>query len=331
MLKPMLIAGAVALTAAAPASPSYRTADTIAGPDGGWDYASVDAAHHRLFVARSTSVTVFDTVTGQVVGTIGQVARGHAALPLPGNRLLVTSGDDDSVRILDVVTGMQRATIAVGDKPDAAILDPVTGHALVMNTAGGSVSEIDVAAMKVVRTIALKPGLEFGQVARRTLFVNNEDANEIETVDLQRGTAGAPIALPGCEAPSGLAHDAASGRLISACANGKAAIVDTRRRRLIALLDIGRGPDAVILDATRRLAFIPCGKDGRLDVLALDGLTGVHKLVSVPTAVGARTGAVDPVSGAIYLPTSAFAAPTSPDGRPTPRPGSFRVLVVRPA
>jgi hypothetical protein len=49
------------------------------------------------------------------------------------------------------------------------------------------------------------------------------------------------------------------------------------------------------------------------------------------TQVGARTGAVDPATGAIYLPTAQFDPPATAGGRPTPRPGTFELLVLTPA
>ncbi|PMU93282.1 YncE family protein, partial [Pseudomonas sp. GP01-A4] len=87
------------------------------------DYARTDDDGTHLYVARGTSVTVVDLATGKV-SSIGNVQRGHAAVPLPGGALLVTSGTDGTVRVLDPATGTESATIAVGKKPDAAILDP---------------------------------------------------------------------------------------------------------------------------------------------------------------------------------------------------------------
>ncbi|TCM20648.1 YVTN family beta-propeller protein [Novosphingobium sp. PhB165] len=321
---------ALLTTAAAPAAPApqYRLDGAIAGPDGPWDYARVDSTAHRLYVARGGAVTVADLASGGNASSIGEVQRGHAVLPLAGGRLLVTSGTDGTVRFLNAADGHELAKVPVGKKPDAAILDADGSHAFVMNSDSGSVSVLDTAAMRVLRTIPVKPGLEYAATDGATLFINDEDLGEVETVDLARGVAGKPIALPGCEGPTGLALDSKHGRLISACANGKAAIVDAKARKLVALVDIGQGPDAVILDAARGLAFVPCGKDGVLDIVSLQSFTRVGR---VKTEVGARTGALDPETGNIYLPTARFAAPTQAGGRPAAVPGSFHILVVRPA
>ena len=118
--------------------------------------------------------------------------------------------------------------------------------------------------------------------------------------------------------------------MISACANGKAALVDARAGKLIRLIDIGQGPDAVILDAARRKAFIPCGRDGALTVIDLDAAGGATVSGSVPTAKGARTGALDPTDGTLYLPTADFGAAPAGGGRPQAVAGSFRVIAVSP-
>jgi hypothetical protein len=180
----------------------------------------------------------------------------------------------------------------------------------------------------VVRTITLKPGLEFGVAGPgNMLFVNNEDANEIETANLATGLVGAPIAMAGCEGPSGLALDTKNHLLISACANGKAAVVDIKTRREVGLLDIGKGPDAVLLDEARGLAFIPCGQSATLIVISLAAHPAV--VATVATEKGARAGAVDPRDGTIYLPTAHFEPPATPGARPAAIPGTFHVLMVK--
>jgi YVTN family beta-propeller protein len=327
--KMLLSLTALLLTAAAPAAPTYTVSGAIAGPDGSWDYARVDPVAHRLYVARGNAVTAVDLASGTVT-SIGDVQRGHAVVPLAGGHLLVTSGDG-TVRILNAADGRQIASLAVGKKPDAAILDASGARAFVMNSASGSVSVIDMAAIRVTRTIMLRPALEYAALAGTTLFINNEDLGELETIDITTGKPGKAITLTGCEGPTGLGYDSQHGRLISACGNGKAAIVDAKAHKLLALLDIGKGPDAVIMDEARGLAFVPCGEDGVLDILSFVSPRGVTRVGRIRTEPGARTGAVDPATGTIYLPTARFGPPEHPGERPAAIPGSFHILVVKPS
>jgi YVTN family beta-propeller protein len=322
------LAALLAATAAAASTPKYSVTGSIVGPDGGWDYARVDPATNHLFVARGDSVTAVDLATGKVT-SFGEIQRGHAAVPLPGGRLLVTSGNDGTARFFDA-DGKQIASVAVGKKPDAAITDASGKRAFMMNSDSGDISVIDTEAMRVTQTITAKQALEFPALVGETLFVNNEDLHELEVIDLASGKMGQPIAMDGCEGPTGLGFDAKNNRLISACGNGKAAIVDTKARKLTALVDICKGPDAVIMDEQRGFAFIPCGRDGVLDILSLASPKEVTRVGSVTTERGARTGALDPATGAIYLPTAKFGEPAKAGGRPAAVPGSFHILVVKP-
>jgi len=319
-----LIAALFTATAAVSATPQ-----SIPGPDGGWDYSTVDPAANRLYIARNASVTVVDLAGAAQARSIGTIAHGHAVVPLPGHRLLVTSGDDGTVRLLDTKDGHEISRLAVGRHPDGAIYDPATRRAYVMVSKDGKVAVIDTKTFRLIASIPLKPALEFPAIGPDdTLFVNDEDANEIETVDTHALKAGDPIALPGCERPTGLAYDPASGRLVSACANGQAAIVDAKARRMIALVPIGKGPDAVILDARHHRVFIPCGKSAELDMIRLDQPQPQQVSARIPTEMGSRSGALDPRTGMLYLPAADFGPAPAGGGKPTPIDGTFHILMI---
>lgn len=317
----------LALVAAAPAPSPYERAGSIPGPDGGWDYASIDPVHHRLFIAHGDSIMMVDLAQKDRVRSLGPVAHAHAVVPIPGSDLLaVTSGHDSTIRLFDVVSGKQIASIGVPEDPDAAIIDQATGHLLTMNAHAGSVSEIDPDTKTLLRSVSLKPGLEYAAIGpRHTLYVNNEDENEIETLDLSSGTPGKVIPLPGCEGPTGLALDRAHGRLITACANDVAKVVDVATGAVVDTLPIGAGPDAVLIDARAARLLIPCGKSGSLEVFGLGD--HIRKLASIRTERGARTGAVDEATGRVYLPTAEI-ADNAKEQRTVLTSSSFHVLVL---
>jgi hypothetical protein len=97
--------------------------------------------------------------------------------------------------------------------------------------------------------------------------------------------------------------------------------------RQIARLSIGKGADGAAFDAKRGVALVPGGRDGNLTIIKL----GVAPKVvgQIPTAVSARTIALDPATGRAYLPAATL-APAQGSERPKPVPGTFRVLVVSP-
>lgn len=335
MIRTILLAAALSVAAAAVAAPakpaaSYRVDGSIALSDGGWDYASFEPVSRRLFVAHGDAIAVVD-VDHRRARTLTTANGAHAVLPIPGTHLLAeTDGKTGSLRLIDQYTGRQTAKIATGEKPDAAIWDAAAKRVLVINAKSGTVSVVDPAAAKVIRSFTLKPGLEFAAIDRRgRLFVNNEDENEIETVDLATGKVGAPIALTGCTEPSGLAYSARADRLIAACANEVAAVVTPVGNKLVTLIPIGARPDAVILDEARGRAFIPSGGSGTLSVLTIAADGSIVDGGRVTTQVGARTGALDPKTGNLYLPTARFGPVPAGGGRPVAQPGSVAVLVVR--
>jgi YVTN family beta-propeller protein len=325
----LLAATLAAVPAVAARTRAHVVTGTIAGPDGGWDLASVDPAAHRLLIARGAEVTVIDLAQPPRVRSIGHVVRGHAAIALPNGRVLVTSGTEGKARILDAASGADLAEAIVGQNPDAAIWDARISAALVMNARSGTVSVVDPATGAVIRTVALAPGLELAALDENgLLYVNNEDANLIHVADPATGAVRAPIALPGCEGPTGLGYDPRTHILIAACANGKAAVVDPVAGRVTQLLDIGRGPDTVMIDSARGLAFIPCGRDGELEIIALARGRPLRVTERVRTEIGARTGAIDPATGFVYLATARFGPPPADGGRPPTLPGTFHVIVV---
>jgi len=310
----------------------YRVEARIAGEDGGWDYASVDPAAGRLYVARSNAIMTVDLADGKVTPALAKAQRAHSVLPLPGGKeLLETDGETGLARFIDVATGAAIAEVATGKKPDAAFLDPATGLIAVMNAGDGSVALINRDQHGLVGRIDVGGSLEFGVAdGKGGAFVNIEDRNAIAVLDLKPRRVVKTIELTGCDGPTGLGLVAGGTRLISACANNVAMVVDAKAGKVIDKLAIGAGPDAVLVDQGRGLAFIPCGESGTLVEIDVKDAARIRVTDTIATQVGAKTGAVDPRDGRIYLPAAALAAPEPGAKRGKPVPGSFAVLVIAP-
>jgi DNA-binding beta-propeller fold protein YncE len=180
-----------------------------------------------------------------------------------------------------------------------------------------------------VATIPLGGTLEFGAVdANGRLWVNDQKASEIVSIDIATRKVLGRYKLDGCEGPSGLAYAAAADRLVASC-NMVAAVVDPASGKTVDQLAIGKGPDAVIYDPVRKRIFITAGQSGEMDVISASG-PKLRVAQVVMTAPSARTGTVDPKTGTLYLPMAKMGPPAEGSTRPTPVPGSFELLVVGP-
>jgi YVTN family beta-propeller protein len=303
------------------------------GGDGEWDYPTVDAAAHLLYLSRATHVAVVDTTTGKIVGDIPDTPGVHGiALAPEFGRGFISAGKSNQVRVFDLRTRQVTASIEVGSKPDAILYDPHTRRIVAFNGHSNSASVIDAADNTVVKTIDLGGGPEFGRSdAAGRVFVNLEDKNELAAIDLTSLTVTARWPLPDCDRPTGLALDATNHRSFSVCSNATMVILDTQHGTPIATLPIGHGVDGAEFDPDSQNVFSANG-DGTLTVVHETDPNHFAVTQTLSTAIGARTIALDHHTHRLYLPTASFkaAAPGAADARSRPPvlPDSFIVLVV---
>jgi len=324
----------VALTTPAfAAEPAYKIVDRIKVPDGGFDYATYDPATGHILMARPDFTTVIDTKTGKL-SQLSSAARGHMALPIPGTTLIVLPQRQGTIRIADAAADKVLADLPGGKNPDGATYDPVTKYVFVMNRESAEATVVDPVARKVVATIPIGGSIEFTvSDGAGKVFANDESVGDIAVIDVKALKMIGRYKMEGCMAPSGLAFIPGAKLLISSCRNQVAKVIQSDTGKEVASLPIGRGPDAVIYDARRKLAFIPCGADGLLEVISLADPAHIAVVQHLQTQAGSRTGMLDPVSGRLYLmaskPDPAAVPPAGGGGAPR-LAGSFEVLVVSP-
>jgi DNA-binding beta-propeller fold protein YncE len=308
-------------------TPSYKVIQRIKVPDGGFDYANYDASTGRVYMARGDVTTVIDPKTGAVSEL--KASGGHMALPIPGTTLIVLPQRQGGVRIADVKTDKVLATVPAGNNPDGAVYDPFSKLVFVMNHNSGESTIVDPVAQKAVGTVKVGGILEFPvSDSMGKVFVNVESTGSIAVIDVKNRKVIARYKMAGCEDPSGLAYIPDSKLLISACDNETAKVLSADTGKEVASLKIGGGPDAVIYDPERKLAFIPSADAGELDVISVADPGHISVVQRVKTQEGTRTGTLDPMTGRLYL--MAFKpVPGAKGGERAPRlPGSFEVLVV---
>jgi len=306
------------------------------GEPGGWDYLTVDARTHRLFISRPDRVMVIDVQDGKVLGAIADTQGVHGIVLVPAlGRGFTSNGRANTLTEFDLTTLKTMRTIpAGGENPDALLYDAYSRHLFAFNGRSHDISVIDPATGKLVATIPAGGKPEFAvSDDKGQVFVNIEDTSELKRIDANTNKVTATWKLNDCEEPSGLALDVAHQRLFSVCQNGKMAVTDARTGKHVASVAIGKGPDAAAFDAERGLVFSSNGEDGNLTVVHEDTADSYRVLANVVTQKSARTMALDPGNHRIYLVGAAFGpAPASSTEQPHPRPamaeGSFAVLVV---
>jgi len=137
-----------------------------------------------------------------------------------------------------------------------------------------------------------------------------------------------------CVAPKSLAIDSAHVRLFAACGNLKLLVLNADNGNLIATLPIGSDVDAIGYDSKNGLIFSANGgADGNLTIIRQDVTDSYAVVQNLPTRQRARTLAVNPDTGQVYLVTDLLGMDLSrPGGIGTLQTdtvnGSFQVLVV---
>jgi YVTN family beta-propeller protein len=299
----------------------------IGGPDG-WDYTTFDPTTHVFYIAHGSAIASINATTKAVTPHLADAQGAHIAVPFAGGaKLLVTHGKANQVTLNDAKTGAVEATIATDAKPDAALVEPVTGRGFVMANGGGTVDVIDLHTRAVIARIAVGGAPEAAASDGQGLvFTHLEDHNAIVVIDAKAMKVKATYPISGCEGPSGIAVIPKRGLILSACDNQIARLTNAKTGAEVASLPLGKRPDSAFWDEDRQVGYVPCG-DGTLTVIRFEN-DQAHVTEVVATQAGARTGAVDSSTGWVYLPTAELGPPAKTGGRPSIVPDTLKVLVV---
>lgn len=310
----------------------WQVANTFhVGGEGGWDYVTVDAPRHRLFVTRSTHTMAIDEETGKVLGDIpGQVrSHGVALVPKAGRGFITDGGGSGAIIVFDLNSYAVLGRIPTMPDSDGIIYDAKQDKVIAVSGDGNALMtfspDIDPKNGKIDPPIQLGGAPEFlASDGLGKVYVNLEDKDVVAVVDLstRKVVARWPVA-PGGH-PVGMAIDPAGHRLFVGCRNPqKLVVMSTENGKVEASLPIGAGVDATRFDEGQ--AFASCG-DGSLIVAGeKSGQWEVEQ--TVKTAAGARTMGLDRRTNRIFLPTAEL-EPNPSGGRPRPKPGTFMIVEV---
>ncbi len=312
------------------ANPYHLVKEIPVGGDGGWDYASVDSAAHRLYVSHGTKVVVIDLEKEVVVGEITNTPGVHGLAPAPElGRGFVSCGREDKAAIVDLKTLATLSKVDTGKNPDGMLYEPGQQEVYMFNGRGQSATVIDAKAGKVIATIPLGGKPEFAAADSKAgrVYNNLEDKNEVVAIDTKTHEVVNrwPIA-PG-EEPSGMAIDLAHHRLFLGCGGSKTMVMlDSTTGKVVASVPIGDGVDANAFDPETQLAFASCS-DGTVTIAHEDAPDKLTVVQTLKTQHGSRTMTIDPTTHKIYLAAAKYEAAPAGQRRGKLVADSFKVLV----
>ena len=302
------------------------------GGEGRWDYLTLDSVGRRLYITRTTRVTVLDTDKGSVVGEIPNTNGVHGVAIAPElGRGFTSNGSDATATIFDLKTLQVLGTVKTGLNPDLIVYDSFSRRVFTFNGKSNSATVFDAKTAKVLSNIQLGGTPEFAvSDGLGQIYLNLESKNEMLTIDAIRLKIQKRSPLSPCTEPTGISMDVQHKRLFVGCKNQMMAVVDADLGTVKATLPIGSGSDATAFDPSTLQAFSSNG---------VGSLTVVHEskdqysvVDNVATQLGARTMALDLKTHNVFLATADFEpTPTPIPGQPYTRPkivpGTFTILI----
>ena len=254
---------------------------------------AIDSESRRVFVAGDDGITVLNADTGDKMGSI-ELKDAQDVLLIP-----VMNGEEQGASEKAFATGNGNViAFSLGDLkttvteklstsgPSSLCYDDDT-KTIEAVSAGGSLTTIDAASGKVIKSSRLATGR--GQIACGTLnhvYVADTAANVIHVLNYETGNNDGDYPIMTGSKPSGLALDTKGRRLFVACENGVIEIIDTDSGFTFIELKGGQGA------AHEAFAWTPQGKGqwkAASFVAQQDGtLTGVRMNAFINYTVGGQ-------------------------------------------
>lgn len=271
-----------------------------------WDYASLDASAHRLYLAHlgDSVVTVFDTQAQKVVADVSAVSHVHGVLYVPPlQRLYATATGTDEVVAIDPATLKTIARTPAGDYPDGMAYAPEVHKLYVSDEHGGTDTVIDVRSNTRVATIAL--GGEVGNTqydpVSRHIFANVQTRRQLVEIDPATDRVISRTDLPGAQGNHGLYIDPASRLAFIACEdNDRLLVLDLVSRRVVSNFDVAKDPDVLAFDRALGWLYV-AGESGQVSVFRVQGRV-VSALGTAELGPNAHVVAVDETTHRAYFP-----------------------------
>lgn len=150
--------------------------------------AGAAAAQGTAYVSseKDDALTLIDTQTLAVKGTIATCKRGRHIQRLPDGKLMVACTDSNAADVIDPATGKSVRRVPLGDEPEAFDISPDGKTIYVSNEDEAEASFVDAATGKVLQSIKVGQEPEGVKVSAdgKTLYVTSEVASMVHVIDV---------------------------------------------------------------------------------------------------------------------------------------------------
>lgn len=328
------IAALISTFATAATTPQYVLAKSVRlGAPDRWDYVVYDGQTNRVYVAHADRLAVIDPSTGKLAGEVQGIVGGThgTAVSLRTDQGFTDDGRTGKAVAFDLRTFQVKREIPADVDADAIAADPLTGHLFVIDGDPAAITVIDPTTDAPVATIKTGEKLEYAVPdGHGSIFVAGNGAKDVLKIDARSNKVSARWPTPDCTSPHGIAVDTRAHRVFMGCVNNLMMVVDTDSGRTVTELPIGRGSDAVAFDPVRRRVFSSNGRDGTITGYQQVSPDRYEALPTIQTTVSARTMDVDPKTGRLFVAGADTSPSPTPEGRPSVKPGSLRLMIFEP-
>jgi len=272
------------------------------------DHMAIDLQGGRLFVAAlgNNTLEVIDLQTGKPTDEIQDLKEPQGVAYVPeDNKLLITTGEGDSLDIYDAQSFKLLNQVVLGDDPDNVRYDAATGYAYVGYGTGNesALGVVDVEKGTKVADITLSGHPESFQLEDdgQRIFVNVPIAGHIAVADPDTGSVVETWPLSNVTENFPMALDEGNHRLfVGTRSPAKLLVFDTETGTQVTSLDSSGDADDIFYDAKNKRIYVS-GGEGAISVSKQTDPDTYSLLDKVDTAEGARTSLFVPDSGTLYV------------------------------
>ena len=135
---------------------------------------------------KDDALTLIDTQSLAVIGTVATCQRGRHVQRLPDGKLMVACTESNEADVIDPATRKSVRRVPLGDEPEAFDLSPDGRTLYVSNEDEAEVSFVDAASGKVLKSIKVGQEPEGVKVSAdgKTLYVTSEVASMVHVIDV---------------------------------------------------------------------------------------------------------------------------------------------------